>query len=72
MIFTVEATYENGVLKLTGPLPLAEHEQVLVTVRAGKTWVEKTAGMIGCKDPQVIEWAASDPELDYPPPKETP
>lgn len=30
--FTVEAVYENGVLKPAQPLPLNEHEKVCVTV----------------------------------------
>ena len=32
MTITVEATYENGTLKLVEPLPLKEHEKVRVTV----------------------------------------
>jgi predicted DNA-binding antitoxin AbrB/MazE fold protein len=32
MSLEVEATYENGVLKLDQPLPLAEHERVVVFV----------------------------------------
>jgi hypothetical protein len=32
MSITLEATYENGTLRLTRSLPLREHEKVLVTV----------------------------------------
>ena len=32
MSFTVEAVYEDGVLKLAQPLPLKEYEKVRVTV----------------------------------------
>jgi predicted DNA-binding antitoxin AbrB/MazE fold protein len=32
MPITVDATYENGVLKLSEPLPLKEHEKVRVSV----------------------------------------
>ncbi len=32
MAITVEATYENGVLKPAEPLPLKEHEQVRVSI----------------------------------------
>ena len=32
MVFTVEAVYENGVLKPAQPLPFKEHEKVTVTV----------------------------------------
>lgn len=31
---TVEAIYENGVLKLPGPLPLKENSRVLVTIQS--------------------------------------
>jgi predicted DNA-binding antitoxin AbrB/MazE fold protein len=72
MPITVEAVYEDGMLKLASPLPLREHEKVTVTIHAAQTWVERTAGIIPCTDPQLIEWAASDPELDYPPPPEAP
>ena len=33
MTITVEATYENGTLKLDQPLPLKEHEKVRITVQ---------------------------------------
>jgi predicted DNA-binding antitoxin AbrB/MazE fold protein len=33
MSFELEATYENGVLKLGQPLPLAEHQRVKVVVQ---------------------------------------
>jgi predicted DNA-binding antitoxin AbrB/MazE fold protein len=72
LAITIEAVYENGVLKPTGPLPLQEHEKVTVTVHTGRNWVEQTAGLIPCTDAQLIEWAAMDPELDFPPPPEAP
>ena len=34
MAITIEATYEDGVLKPTQPLPLKEHEKVQVTVQS--------------------------------------
>jgi predicted DNA-binding antitoxin AbrB/MazE fold protein len=34
MSLTVEAVYENGVLRPTEPLPLKEHERVVLSVRA--------------------------------------
>jgi predicted DNA-binding antitoxin AbrB/MazE fold protein len=70
MAITVEAIYEDGVLKPTQPLPLQEHQKVQVTVHAVSNWVQETAGMIPCTDPKLIEWAAMDPELAYPPPPE--
>ena len=36
MPITVEAVYENGVLKPAEPLPLAEHEKVRVTVEPAR------------------------------------
>jgi predicted DNA-binding antitoxin AbrB/MazE fold protein len=47
MTFTVEATYENGALKLERPLPLKEHEKVRVTVEPELSLARRTAGMIG-------------------------
>ena len=70
MPLTVEAIYENGVLKPTGPLPLKEHVKVRVTIEPAAGWVQATAGIIPCTDPRLIEWAATDPELEYPPPPE--
>ncbi len=34
MTTTVEAIYENGMLKLSGPLPLREKAQVVVTIHS--------------------------------------
>ena len=34
MSITIDATYEDGVLKPAQPLPLSEHEKVRVTVEA--------------------------------------
>lgn len=33
MTTTIEAIYENGMLKLSGPLPLREKAQVVVTIQ---------------------------------------
>jgi hypothetical protein len=93
MTITVDAVYENGVLKPAQPLPLAEHELVQVTVRAaadvgaaqgpdleypdstppGQTWADRTAGILGWTgSAELAERFATDPELDFPPPAETP
>ncbi|HLN32690.1 MAG TPA: antitoxin family protein [Gemmataceae bacterium] len=63
----VEAIYENGVLKPSQSLPLKEHEKVRITVHPPTNWVRETAGIINCSNRQLIEWAAMDPELDFPP-----
>lgn len=57
MSITVEAIYENGVLKPVQPLPLQEQERVEVVIKSKKTWVEDTAGIIG--------WTGSREELRH-------
>jgi predicted DNA-binding antitoxin AbrB/MazE fold protein len=47
MPLTVEAIYENGVLKPTHPLPLKEHERVQVTVHTAPDLIQRTYGVIG-------------------------
>lgn len=47
MTITIDAVYENGILKLDRPLPLKEHEKVRVTVEQSPSLTEQTAGMIG-------------------------
>jgi predicted DNA-binding antitoxin AbrB/MazE fold protein len=64
MTLTVEATYENGTLKLAQPLPLKEHEKVRVTIEPELTWAERTSGMLQWKgDPEVLRQLAEDDEF---------
>ena len=73
MTLTIEATYENGVLKPTQPLPLREQEKVrlqLDTMDDAAARVRAGAGLIPCANDVLIEWAATDPELDFPSPEE--
>jgi predicted DNA-binding antitoxin AbrB/MazE fold protein len=64
MPLTVEATYENGVLKLLQPLPLKEHEKVRVTIEPELTWAERTAGMLQWTgDPDVLRRIAEDDDF---------
>jgi len=73
MSLIVEAIYENGVLKPSQPLPLREQEKVRLQVDTMEDIVQRvraTAGLIPCTNEELIEWAALDPELDYPPPPE--
>jgi predicted DNA-binding antitoxin AbrB/MazE fold protein len=73
MPLTVEAIYENGVLKPKEPLPLKEHEKVRITVHVGQTWAERTAGLMGWTgSAELADYFAMDPELDFPPPPEEP
>jgi len=65
MTLTVEAVYEDGVLKPKEPLPLKEHEKVLVTVLAAVSRVRQSAGLIGwtgCQED--ADLIALSPELD--------
>jgi predicted DNA-binding antitoxin AbrB/MazE fold protein len=76
MSLTVEAVYENGVLKLAQPLPFPEHEKVQVTVQAlaqpaasppadAERMVRQSYGLIGWTgDPAVVERIALDPLED--------
>jgi predicted DNA-binding antitoxin AbrB/MazE fold protein len=73
MTLTVEAIYENGVLKPTQPLPLREQEKVRLqvdTIEDAVQRVHATAGLIPCTNDKLIEWAATDAELDFPAPEE--
>jgi predicted DNA-binding antitoxin AbrB/MazE fold protein len=46
MSITVEAVYENGVLKLEQPLPFKDQEKVRITVEPQLSWADRTAGML--------------------------
>jgi predicted DNA-binding antitoxin AbrB/MazE fold protein len=64
MTITVEATYENGILKPVGPLPFKEHEKVSVTVRPARSLARQTAGMVPWTgDAETLERIAKDPEF---------
>jgi predicted DNA-binding antitoxin AbrB/MazE fold protein len=47
MTITIEATYENGVLRPAQPLPLKEREQVRITIQRPSSVADQTYGMIG-------------------------
>ena len=64
-MITIEAVYENGVLKPAQPLPLQEHQKVQVTVRTTLSRVRQTAGLIGWTgSQQEADFVALSPELD--------
>jgi predicted DNA-binding antitoxin AbrB/MazE fold protein len=65
MAITINATYENGVLKPLGPLYLREQQQVRITIEESVDWVYRTHGVVPCSDEALIEWAAMDPDLEY-------
>jgi predicted DNA-binding antitoxin AbrB/MazE fold protein len=64
MALTVEAVYENGVLKPTQPLPLKEHERVRVTVQAQPGAARESAGMLRWRgDWETLRRLAEDDEF---------
>jgi predicted DNA-binding antitoxin AbrB/MazE fold protein len=55
MSLTVDAVYEDGVLKPVEPLPLEEHEQVRVTVERARPPVwERIAALTANAPPEEI------------------
>jgi predicted DNA-binding antitoxin AbrB/MazE fold protein len=64
MQITVEATYENGVLKPVHPLPLKENERVRLSIDFQLTLAERTAGMLQWTgDFKVLRSVAEDDEF---------
>lgn len=64
MELSIEATYEDGVLKPAEPLDLAEHERVWVTVRPATSRARQTAGLLGWTgDTETLRRLAEDPEF---------
>jgi predicted DNA-binding antitoxin AbrB/MazE fold protein len=73
IFLTVEAIYENGVLKPAKPLPLKKQEQVQITIASKTSWVQQTYGICGWKgSAEEAERFATDPDLDFPPPPQAP
>ena len=65
MAITVDAVYENGVLKLAEPLPLKNQEKVRVTVVQLPSVAEQCYGLMGWTgDDATLERIARDPQLD--------
>jgi len=55
MTLTVEAVYEDGVLKLAQPLPLNEHEKVRVTVEPARPPIwERIAALTADAPPEEL------------------
>ena len=64
MTLEVEATYEGGVLKPAQPLPLREHQRVIITVREEAPQARISYGLIPWRgDPEALRGIAEDPEL---------
>lgn len=63
MSLTIEAVYENGVLKPAEPLPLREGEKVRIAI-SGISVAEATAGMLKWTgDPETLRRIAEDDEF---------
>jgi len=64
MGITLDAVYENGVLRPTMPLPLKEQEKVQITVHSVPSMAQQTAGMLKWTgDPDVLRRVAEDDEF---------
>ncbi len=65
MALTVEAVYENGVLKPAQPLPLRDQEKVEITIRSKTNWVQETYGILRWTgDPEELRRLAESPVFD--------
>ena len=64
MSITVHAVYENGVLKLTQPVPLKDLEKVRVTIEPELSWAERTAGLLRWTgEPETLQQIAKGDEF---------
>jgi predicted DNA-binding antitoxin AbrB/MazE fold protein len=65
MTMTIDAIYENGLLRPQQPLPLREHERVRITLQTEEVRVRQTQGLIGWQGaPDVVERVALSPLED--------
>lgn len=65
MTIDIDATYENGVLKLDRPLPLQEKQRVRVTVHEKTSRVAQSYGLLKWTGSlEDLEYLAHDPEND--------
>ena len=64
MSITIEAIYENGVLRPSELLPLKEHEKVRVTIEGIPSPILQAYGIMGWTgDAETLERIALDPEF---------
>jgi predicted DNA-binding antitoxin AbrB/MazE fold protein len=65
MPITIEAIVENGLLRPIEPLPLAENEQVRITIEPKDNWVQESYGICGWKgNADELRRLALAPDLD--------
>lgn len=60
MTRTVEAIYENGVLKLPAPLPLPDKSAVTVTIQARTADPEREAWLSVSEEKLALAWSEAD------------
>jgi predicted DNA-binding antitoxin AbrB/MazE fold protein len=64
MAISVEATYENGVLKPNVPLTLSEGQRVRIVVHTEPSRAQRSYGLLQWKgDPKELERIAEDPDF---------
>ena len=63
MLGSIEAVYEDGVLKPLFPLKLKEHEKVRIIVEEKESVVRATSGMFNGLDDNIIDEIALSPEF---------
>lgn len=63
MPISIEAVYQDGVLKPLFPLKLKEHESVRITVEKGESVVRATSGIFSGLDDNTIDEIALSPEF---------
>jgi predicted DNA-binding antitoxin AbrB/MazE fold protein len=64
MAITVDATYENGVLKPDQPLPLQEHQRVQISVQPTPSIARQSAGLLRWRgDWETLRQLAEDDEF---------
>lgn len=64
MTLKVEATYEEGVLRLAEAVPLKDRERVQVVIHTEPTTAEQTAGLLRWTgDPEDLRRIAEDDEF---------
>jgi predicted DNA-binding antitoxin AbrB/MazE fold protein len=63
MAKTIEAIYENGVLKPLSGLNLKEHERVKIILEKVESVARATSGMIKGLDDKIIDEIALSPEF---------
>lgn len=65
MTLVVDPTYEDGVLKPSGPMPLKEHETVQLTVQSQASPILEAYGIMGWRgDAETLERFALASEFD--------